>query len=218
VGEVIRIILADDHQMMREGIRAILERHANIEVVGEASDGREAVRLAIQLQPDIVVMDVSMPLLNGVEATRQILRSCSGTSVLILTVHEREDLVSQLLSAGAGGYIIKRSGAEQLLSAIHAVYRGDAYLDPAIAEIVIAGYLRHLEVVTTQGACNDLTEREREVLQLIAEGYTNREIADMLHLSIKTVQNHRTKIMRKLDLHDRGELIKYAIQRGIINL
>ena len=204
--------------MMREGIRAILERHADVEVVGEASDGREAVRLAGQLKPDVVVMDVSMPLLNGAEATRQILRSCTGTSVLILTVHEREDIVAQLLSAGASGYIIKRAAANELVSAIQAVSRGGGYLDPMIAKTVISGYVRYLEVGNTQTAHSDLTEREREVLQLVAEGYTNREIADLLHLSIKTVQNHRTKIMRKLDLHDRGELIKYAIQRGIINL
>jgi DNA-binding NarL/FixJ family response regulator len=214
----IRVILADDHRMMREGIRALLDRHANIEVVGEAKDGREAVLLTARLKPDVVVMDVSMPLLNGIEATRQIRRDCPETRVLILTVHENEEFVAQSLSAGAGGYIIKRAAADELVTAIDAVYRSEAYLHPAIAKAVIRDYVRWVEAGHEASARDILTGREREVLQLIAEGYTNREIADILHLSIKTVQNHRSKIMSKLDLHDRGELIKYAIQQGIISL
>jgi DNA-binding NarL/FixJ family response regulator len=216
--EPIRVFLADDHRMMRDGIRAILERQPDFEVVGEAADGREAVRLAHQLQPDVVVMDVSMPLLNGLEAMRQILQGCPDTSVLILTVHEREDLVAQLLSAGASGYMIKRAAAQDLVSAVQAVFRGDAYIDPAIAKLVVSGYVSHVQSGSPDSASNNLTDREREVLQLVAEGYTNREIASLLHLSIKTVQNHRAKILRKLDLHDRGELIKYAIEKGIISL
>lgn len=218
MSEPIRILLADDHRMMRDGIRAILERHPNFEVVGEASDGREAVHQAQQLQPDVVVMDVSMPLLNGLEAMRQILQGCPNTSVLILTVHEREDLVAQLLSAGASGYLLKRAAAQDLVWAIQAVFRGDAYIDPAVAKPVVSGYIRHLQSEGFDSAPDNLTDREREVLQLVAEGYTSREIASLLHLSIKTVQNHRTKILRKLDLHDRGDLIKYAIEKGIISL
>jgi two-component system response regulator NreC len=218
MGEKIRVVLADDHRMMREGIRALLERQKDIEVVGEAADGREAVRLAAQLSPDVVVMDVSMPLLNGIEATRQIRRDSPEVSVLILTVHESEDYVAQLLVAGANGYIIKRAAGDELISAIRAVDQGEAFLYPSVARVVIEDYVRRLKEGEGLGAQDVLTDREREVLQLIAEGYTNREIADLLHLSIKTVQNHRSKIMNKLDLHDRGELIKYAIQQGIIHL
>lgn len=218
MGKKIRVVLADDHRMMREGIRALLERQKDIEVVGEAADGREAVRLAAQLSPDVVVMDVSMPLLNGIEATRQIRRDSPDVSVLILTVHESEDYVAQLLAAGANGYIIKRAAGDELISAIRAVDQGEAFLYPSVARVVIEDYVRRLKEGEGLGAQDVLTDREREVLQLIAEGYTNREIADLLHLSIKTVQNHRSKIMNKLDLHGRGELIKYAIQQGIIHL
>ncbi len=218
MGDKIRVVLADDHRMMREGIRAMLERRSDIQVVGEAADGREAVRLASQLCPDVVVMDVSMPLLNGIEATRHIRRDCPDVRVLILTVHESQEYVAQLLAAGASGYIIKKAGGDELLNAIHAVARGEAFLHPAVAKVVVEDYVQRLQVGQGVGAGDVLSDREREVLQLIAEGYTNREIADLLHVSIKTVQNHRSKIMSKLDLHDRGELIKYAIQQGIIHL
>jgi two-component system response regulator NreC len=218
MGRKIRVVLADDHRMMREGIRALLEHQKDIQVVGEAADGRDAVRLAAQLSPDVVVMDVSMPLLNGIEATRQIRRDSPDVAVLILTVHESEDYVAQLLAAGANGYIIKRAAGDELISAIHAVDQGEAFLYPSVAKVVIEDYVRRLKEGEGLGAQDVLTDREREVLQLIAEGYTNREIADLLHLSIKTVQNHRSKIMNKLDLHDRGELVKYAIQQGIIHL
>ena len=214
----IRVVLADDHRMIRDGIRALLERHDDISVVGEAENGREAVRLAARLSPDVVVMDVSMPLLNGIEATRHIRRDHPGVSVLILTVHESEDYVAQLLAAGASGYIVKRAAGEELVSAIRTVHRGEAFLHSSITRIVIDEYVRRLQDVDGKSAREVLSDREREVLQLIAEGYTNREMADLLHISIKTVQNHRSKLMRKLDLHDRGELIKYAIREGIIHL
>lgn len=214
----IRVLLADDHRMLREGIRVLLERQQDIRVIGEASNGREAVRLAVRLRPDVVVMDVSMPMLNGIEATRQIRRDCPDVRVLVLTVHESEEYVARLLAAGASGYIIKKAAAEDLSNAIRAVYSGEAFLYPSIAKVVIEDYVRHLRKGRGFGASDVLTNREREILQLIAEGYTSREIADMLHLSVKTVQNHRSKIMRKLDLHDRGELIKYAIRQGIIHL
>jgi two-component system response regulator NreC len=204
--------------MMREGIRALLERQRDIQVIGEASDGREAVRLAVQLHPDVVVMDVSMPMLNGIEATRHIRRDCPDVRVLVLTVHESEEYVARLLAAGANGYIIKRAAAEELCNAIRAVFSGEAFLYPTIAKVVIEDYVRRLREGRGFQVTEILTDREREVLQLIAEGYTSREIADILHLSVKTVQNHRSKIMSKLDLHDRGDLIKYAIQQGIIHL
>jgi two-component system response regulator NreC len=215
---MIRVLLADDHRMLREGIRALLERQDDITVVGEASDGRETVRLAASLCPDLVVMDVSMPLLNGIEATRQIKRDCPKVRVLILTVHEQKDYVAQLLVAGADGYIIKRAAGEELIAAIRTVCQGQAFLHPSVTKVVVDDYVKRLQEGDGPEAYRILTQREREVLQLIAEGYTNREMADLLHISIKTVQNHRSKIMSKLDLHDRGELIKYAIQQGIIHL
>jgi two-component system response regulator NreC len=215
---MIRVLLADDHRMFREGIRALLERQDDITVVGEASDGRETVRLAVSLCPDLVVMDVSMPLLNGIEATRQIKRDCPKVRVLILTVHEQKDYVAQLLVAGADGYIIKRAAGEELIVAIRTVCQGQAFLHPSVTKVVVDDYVKRLQEGDGPEAYRILTQREREVLQLIAEGYTNREMADLLHISIKTVQNHRSRIMSKLDLHDRGELIKYAIQQGIIHL
>jgi two-component system response regulator NreC len=215
---MIRVLLADDHRMLREGIRALLERQDDITVVGEASDGRETVRLAVSLCPDLVVRDVSMPLLNGIEATRQIKRDCPKVRVLILTVHEQKDYVAQLLVAGADGYIIKRAAGEELIAAIRTVCQGQAFLHPSVTKVVVDDYVKRLQEGDGPEAYRILTQREREVLQLIAEGYTNREMADLLHISIKTVQNHRSKIMSKLDLHDRGELIKYAIQQGIIHL
>jgi two-component system response regulator NreC len=214
----IRVLLADDHRMMREGIRALLERQPGIRVIGEASDGREAVRLAMQLRPDVVVMDVSMPMLNGFEATRQIRRDCPDTRVLVLTVHESEEYVARLLAAGASGYIVKKAAVDDLSNAIRTVHSGEVFLYPSIAKVVIEDYVRRLREGRSVNSREVLSDREREVLQLIAEGYTSREIAEMLHLSVKTVQNHRSKIMRKLDLHDRGELIKYAIRQGIIHL
>ena len=214
----IRVLLADDHRMMREGIRVLLERQRDIQVIGEASDGREAVRLAVQLHPDVVVMDVSMPMLNGIEATRHIRRDCPDVRVLVLTVHESEEYVARLLAAGANGYIVKKAAAEELSNAIRVVFSGEAFLYPTIAKVVIEDYVRRLREGRGFQVTEILTDREREVLQLIAEGYTSREIADILHLSVKTVQNHRSKIMGKLDLHDRGDLIKYAIQQGIIHL
>jgi two-component system response regulator NreC len=204
--------------MMREGIRALLERQRDIDVVAEAADGREAVRLVLEYCPDVVVMDISMPMLNGIEATRQMQKECPDVRILILTVHEDEQTVARLLAAGASGYIIKRAASEELIFAIRAVSRGEAFLHPSIAKVVIGDYVRHLREGRGLTAQDVLTGREREVLQLIAEGYTNREIAELLHISIKTVQNHRSRIMNKLDLHDRGELIKYAIQQGIIHL
>jgi two-component system response regulator NreC len=215
---MIRVLLADDHRMLREGIRALLERQDDITVVGEASDGREAVRLAASLCPDLVVMDVSMPLLNGIEATRQIKRDCPDVRILILTVHEQKDYVAQLLVAGADGYIIKRAAGDDLIAAIRTVCQGQTFLHPSITKVMVEDYVKRLQEGEGLDAYHILTEREREVLQLIAEGYTNREMADLLHISIKTVQNHRSRIMSKLDLHDRGELIKYAIQQGIIHL
>jgi len=213
----IRVLLADDHTILRDGIRALLDDQADIEVIGEAQDGQATVKMTAQLLPDVVVMDIAMPLLNGLEATRQIQRDFPQVRVLILTMHENEEYIRQVLAAGALGYVLKDAAAHDLLGAIRAVYQGEAVLSPAITRLVIEDYLRWGDI-RPPDSTNGLTSREREVLQLIAEGYTNKEIAEILCLSIKTVQSHRTNLMSKLDLHDRGELIKYAIQKKIIDI
>lgn len=215
--ETIRILLADDHTILRDGIRNLLDEEADMEVVGEAEDGREAVRLACELKPAVVVMDVAMPLLNGVEATRQIKRDCPECQVLMLTMHDDEEYIRQVLAAGALGYVLKYAAASELFGAIRAVNRGEAVLSPAITRLVIEDFLRWANVQPNYTP-NGLTPREREVLQLVAEGYTNKEISQILSVSIKTVQAHRSNLMQKLDLHDRGELIKYAIQKKIIEV
>lgn len=213
----IRVLLADDHTILREGIRALLDDQADIEVIGEAEDGQSTVKLVAKLTPDVVVMDIAMPLLNGLEATRQIQRDYPQVKVLILTMHENEEYIRQVLAAGALGYILKDAAARDLLGAIRAVHQGEVVLSPAITRLVIEDYLRWGDIRPADTS-NGLTPREREILQLIAEGYTNKEIAEILCLSVKTIQSHRTNLMSKLDLHDRGELIKYAIQKKIIDI
>lgn len=213
----IRVLVADDHTLMREGIKALVEDQADIVVVGEADDGREAVRLAHKLRPDVVLMDIAMPLLNGLDATRRIKRDHPEIKVLVLTMYDHEEYVRQVLAANASGYVLKRAAASELVSAIRAVFRGEAVLSPTITRLVLEDYLSREDgkPVIEQ---DKLTLREREVLQLIAEGFTSKEIGEILSLSIKTVQSHRGNIMQKLDLHDRGELIKYAIQKKIIEI
>ncbi len=213
----IRILLADDHTILRNGIRALLEDEPGMTVVGEAEDGRSAVTLACQLEPDVVVMDIAMPLLNGLEATRQIKRQCPRVRVLILTMHDNEEYIRQVLEAGAMGYVLKDAAAKELISAIRAVYHGEAVLSPAITRLVIEDYLRWGGIRPVD-VDNKLSPRERELLQLVAEGYTNKQIAEILTISVKTVQAHRMSLMQKLDLHDKGDLIKYAIQKKIIEI
>ena len=213
----IRLLLADDHTILRDGIRALLDDQADIEVIGEAEDGLSTVKMVAKLKPDVVIMDIAMPMLNGLEATRQIQRDYPQVRVLILTMHENEEYIRQVLAAGALGYVLKDAAAHDLLGAIRAVYRGEAVLSPAITRLVIEDYLRWGDIRPAD-ISNGLTPREREILQLIAEGYTNKEIAEILSLSVKTIQSHRSNLMSKLDLHDRGELIKYAIQKKIIEI
>ncbi len=213
----IRVLLADDHRILREGIRALIEDQEDMQVVGEAEDGLATVKKVAKLQPDVVVMDIAMPLLNGLEATRQIRRDFPQVKVLILTMHDNEEYIRQVLAAGALGYVLKDAAARDLLGAIRTVNQGEAVLSPAITRLVIEDYLRWGDI-RPEDTTDGLTAREREVLQLIAEGYTNKEIAGIMSLSVKTVQSHRTNLMNKLDLHDRGELIKYAIQKKIIDI
>ena len=213
----IRILLADDHTIVREGIRSLIDEEKDMMVVGEADDGHSAVRMAVELKPDIVLMDIAMPLLNGLEATRQIRNRLPDVRVLVLTMHDNEEYVRQILSIGAMGYILKDTAARTLLSAIRSIYKGEAVLSPAITRLVLEDYLRGGGSQKKEDP-DELSPRESEVLQLIAEGYTNKEIGEILCISIKTVQTHRSNLMMKLNLHNQGELIKYAIQKKIIEI
>lgn len=211
----IRVLLVDDHAIMREGLRLVLAAEPQIEVIGEAEDGHEALDLVARLQPDVVVMDIAMPNLNGLEATRQIRQRFPQVQVVILTMHDNQLYYLQIAKAGAAGCVLKRSMGKELVTAIEAAARGESYLPPAIAATLLADY-RRLTDRSGPEQIAPLTEREREILQLVAEGQTNREIADLLTLSIKTVQAHRANIMEKLGVHDRTDLVKYAIKIGII--
>ncbi|MDE3089619.1 MAG: response regulator transcription factor [Chloroflexota bacterium] len=214
----IRVLICDDHTILREGIRLLLNAQPDIEVVAEAVDGREAVDKARALKPDVILMDIAMPLLNGLEATKQIRREQPNARVLVLTMYESDEYVAQMLEAGAAGYVLKKVAGSELVYAIRAVSQGEAFLYPSITKRLVEDYLRRVESGQERDTFNGLTDREREVLQLVAEGHTNKAIADLLNLSVRTVQNHRAHIMEKLGMHDRGELIKYAIQKGIIEL
>ncbi len=214
----IRVLICDDHTILREGIRLLLNAQPDMEVVGEAVNGREAVEQARTLKPDVILMDIAMPRLNGLEATRQIRRDYPRARVLVLTMYESDEYIAQMLEAGAAGYVLKKVAGSELVYAIRAVHQGEAFLYPSITKRLVEDYLRRVEAGQERVTFDGLTDREREVLQLIAEGYTSKEIADALNLSVRTVQNHRTHIMDKLGLHDRGDLIKYAIQKGIIEL
>lgn len=212
----IRVVIADDHAVVREGIKMILGREPDIEIVGEANNGREALELVAKTRPHVVVMDISMPEMGGVEATRRVKEAYPKVNVLALTMHEDESYVFQLLKAGASGYVLKRGAAQDLVQAIRSAARGEAFLYPSVARSVLADYLKRVEAGEDRQRFDGLTEREREILALIAEGLSNQEIAQKLYISIKTVQTHRTHIMEKLDLHNRAQLVRYAIRKGLI--
>lgn len=207
-----RVLLADDHTVVRHGFRRILDAQDDLEVVGEAANGREAVDSARGLQPDIVVMDVTMPELNGIEATRRIGEAAPRARVLALSMHKDAVYVREILRAGAKGYLLKDSSEADLLTALRAVARGEAFLSPAISDAVLDDYRKHVT-----NPLDLLTSREREVLQWIAEGKTNKEIAQALSLSVYTVEAHRGRIMEKLNLHSTGELVRFAVRHGVID-
>jgi two-component system response regulator NreC len=214
----IRVFLVDDHTILRQGLRAMLEGREDMELVGEAADGRTAVREVLRTQPDVVVMDVAMPHLNGIEATRQIRRDCPATQVLILSMHTDEEYVIEALRAGAAGYLVKDSAASELVVALHAVRREQPYFSAAVASILVDDSGKNGPGETAPPEAPRLTPREREVIQLIAEGYTNLQIAQALHISVKTVETHRQHIMDKLNIHDIAGLVKYAIRHGLTSL
>ena len=207
----IRILLADDHAVVRQGFKMILDAQADMEIVGQAANGRQAVDLAEQLRPDVVVMDVSMPELNGIEATRRLASSVPHARVVALSMHKDSVYVREILRAGARGYLLKDSGAADLVAAIRAVASGESYLSPAVSNAVLDDYRRHVT-----NPIDLLTSREREVLQLLAEGRTNKEIAGVLNLSVYTVDAHRGRIMEKLNLHSISELVRFAVRNGLI--
>jgi DNA-binding NarL/FixJ family response regulator len=214
VKEESRIVIAEDHTILREGLRSLLSSEPELRVVGEAKDGREAIRRVEQLEPDLILMDLSMPRMNGVEAIREIKNRIPETKVLALTVHKAEEFVLEVLQAGADGYVLKDASSEELVMAIRSVLEGQRYLSPAVSQMVIEGYLAGRK--TGESSWDTLTKREREILKLIAEGHKNKEIADYLCISVKTVEKHRANLMKKLDLHSAAALTAYAMERGLV--
>lgn len=215
----IDVVIADDHTVVRQGLHALLAAQPDIRVVGEAGDGIEALRLAQERLPTVVLMDISMPGMDGMQTTRAIKQSVPQVQVLVLTMHENEEYFFQVLHAGASGYVLKRAAASDLLTAIRTVAHGEVFLYPTVAKKLLADYLAHVEVSEApdrEGPLSHLTPREREVLALIAQGLSNREIADRLVLGLSTVQTHHSHILEKLGLRNRAELIKYAVRHGLI--
>jgi two-component system, NarL family, response regulator NreC len=211
-----RIVIVEDHTIVREGLKALLSSHPEFAVVGEAEDGREAVRCARQIAPDLMLMDLSMPRMNGMEAIKEIKRLSPATKLLVLTVHKTEEYVHASLEAGADGYVLKDATHAELVMAVRNVLAGKRYLSPAVSEKVIEGYLAGRKSMKAGSVWDSLTQRERGILKLIAEGYKNREIADYLCISLKTVEKHRDNLMKKLNLHSAAALTAYAMERGLL--
>ena len=212
-----RIAIAEDHTILREGLRALLISEPDFDVVCEAGDGRDAIQCVEAHQPDLILMDLSMPRMNGLEAIKEIKKRSRTTMVMALTVHKSEEYILATLQAGADGYVLKDTTHSELVSAIRHVLSGKRYLSPGVSEKVIEGYLEEKRIVKTRTAWDTLTKREREILKLIAEGYKNKEIADYLCVSLKTVEKHRTNLMKKLDIHNVATLTAFAMEKGLVN-
>ncbi len=206
----IRVVLADDHQLVRQGLKALLEREG-FQVAGEASDGRETLRLVLNVCPDVAILDISMPILNGLDAARELKKSSPRTKTLLLTQHDEDQYVTEALRAGVRGYVLKNQAATDLVHAIQQVCRGEIYLSQSISRTVVEAFLSKTALPT-----DPLTSRERQILQLIGEGKSSKEIAALLGISIKTAESHRTRLMRKLDIHELASLVRYAIRRGLV--
>lgn len=215
---ILRLLLADDHAVVRSGLRMLLEAQPDFEIVGEAESGRQAVEMVKDLKPNAVLMDIQMPDLNGIEATKLIRENSPETRVLALTMHEDDHYFFEMLQAGASGYVLKRAAPDELVQAIRTVCRGEVFLYPTMAKRLVSDYLKRSDEEEKTKAYSDLTDREQEVLTLIAEGLSNAEIANQLYISVKTVDRHRENIMRKLNMHSRIDLVKYAIRTGLIDL
>ena len=220
----VRILIADDHSVVRSGIRMVLQSSPEFTVIAEADDGEEAVELAAKHKPEVVVMDISMPQLNGIEATAKMKQNDPNIKVIILTVHADEEYVFQILRAGASGYVLKSAGKKEIFAAIRSAISGERFFSPGISNLIIEGFINRTKepaarpVVSTGSGKQQLTKREIEVLEYIAQGYTNRKIADTLFLSVRTVNTHRTNLMQKLDIHDTARLVRYAIETGLVKL
>ena len=213
----LRVLVADDHPVVRGGLRKILEAEPSAEVVGEAGDGRQAVKLALDLHPDVAVLDIGMPLLNGIEATRQIVKRAPQVKVLILSMQSNEAFIIRALRAGAKGYLLKDCVDVDLARGIRAVSQGKSFFSPAVAKVMLDDYVRQMAENGITDRYDSLSEREREVFQLIAEGRANKEIAELLFISVSTVETHRAHIMEKLDLHSAAEIVLYAVRKGVIS-
>ena len=213
-----KVLIVDDHTIVRDGISALLSLAADIEVVGEAANGKEALEKARQLNPDVVLMDIAMPIMDGLEATRRIHREFPKIKVLALTQYDEKEYILSMIEVGARGFVSKTAASSELVSGIRAVYQGNSYLSPVVAKVLVEDFQQGAHRREKEDLYQQLTDREREVLKLVAEGYTTREIADILVLSHKTVEGHKTNLMAKLDIHNKTDLIKYAIRKGIISV
>jgi len=215
--EKYHVVIAEDYTILREGLRALLSSNPDFEIVGEAADGREAIQCVERLKPNLVLMDLSMPRMNGVDAIREIKKRSPATKILVLTVHKTEEYILATLKAGADGYVLKDSTQVELMMAIKSVLSGKHFISPGISEKVIEGYLDGRKILKTRTSWDTLTHREREILKLIAEGYKNKKIADLLCISVKTVEKHRANLMQKLDLHNTSALTTLALEKGLIS-